>query len=109
MSDRPRTRAFVRRDRFNRFVSALVYVPKDRFNSILRAAIGKGIGRGLWRRGGSVLPDARRRAAGADSLLIQNIDRTRSDPNAAALDAKIAALTRNWSDQFNEALHADRR
>ena len=40
LSDRPRAKAFVRRDRFNRFVSALIYLPKERFNSTLRGKIG---------------------------------------------------------------------
>ena len=33
LSERPRIRALARRDRFNRFVSILVYVPKDRYIS----------------------------------------------------------------------------
>ena len=30
----------MRRDRFNRYVSALVYLPKEKFNSTLRARVG---------------------------------------------------------------------
>src|SRR5262249_38095130 len=37
---RPRVRLFVRIDRFDRFVSALVYVPRDRFNSRVRERVG---------------------------------------------------------------------
>ncbi|PQA86518.1 NAD-glutamate dehydrogenase [Hyphococcus luteus] len=33
---RPRVKLFLRRDRFDRFVSALLYVPRDRFNSDIR-------------------------------------------------------------------------
>ncbi|MEZ5938400.1 MAG: NAD-glutamate dehydrogenase [Hyphomonadaceae bacterium] len=33
---RPRTRLFIRRDRFDRYVSALLYTPRDSFNSDLR-------------------------------------------------------------------------
>ncbi len=33
---RPRTQLFVRRDRFDRYVSALLYTPRDRYNSDLR-------------------------------------------------------------------------
>src|SRR5262249_39789793 len=37
---RPRVRLFVRVDRSDRFVSALVYVPRDRYNSGVRERIG---------------------------------------------------------------------
>lgn len=36
---RPHTRLFVRRDQFNRFVSAFVFVPRDAYDSDLRARI----------------------------------------------------------------------
>lgn len=36
----PRIRVFVRRDRFDRFVSALVFVPRDRFSTQVRETIG---------------------------------------------------------------------
>ena len=37
--ERPRPRAFIRRDQFERFVSALVYVPRDVYHSGLREEI----------------------------------------------------------------------
>ncbi|WP_281302249.1 NAD-glutamate dehydrogenase [Iodidimonas sp. MBR-55] len=37
--ERPRPRAFIRRDQFERFVSALVYVPRDVYHSGLRQAV----------------------------------------------------------------------
>lgn len=36
---RPHTKLFVRRDRFNRFISVIVYVPRDAYDSELRARI----------------------------------------------------------------------
>ena len=40
LGERPRVRVLARRDRFDRFVSVLVYVPRDRFESAVRARIG---------------------------------------------------------------------
>ncbi|RMB12686.1 NAD-glutamate dehydrogenase [Eilatimonas milleporae] len=37
--ERPRPRAFVRRDEFERFVSALVYVPRENYHTGLRARV----------------------------------------------------------------------
>lgn len=39
LTERPRPRAFIRPDQFGRFVSALVYVPRDNYHSGLRTAI----------------------------------------------------------------------
>jgi len=41
LMERPRTGAFVRPDKFERFVSALVYVPREAYHSALRIAIGR--------------------------------------------------------------------
>lgn len=41
LTERPRTQAFIRRDKFERFVSALVYVPRDIYHSGLREKIEK--------------------------------------------------------------------
>jgi len=41
LGERPRVRLFPRRDTFGRFFSALVFVPRDRFNTQVREAIGK--------------------------------------------------------------------
>ncbi|GER05973.1 glutamate dehydrogenase [Kordiimonadales bacterium JCM 17843] len=41
LNERPRPRAFIRRDQFERFVSALIYVPRDVYHSGLRQEIEK--------------------------------------------------------------------
>src|SRR5690606_14674957 len=41
LDERPRPRAFVRRDKFDRFVSVLVFVPRDRFNTDVRVRVGE--------------------------------------------------------------------
>ncbi len=40
LEERPRTRLFVRRDKFDRFVSAFVFIPRDRFDSDVRRKVG---------------------------------------------------------------------
>ncbi len=40
LEERPRVRVLVRRDKFDRYVSALVYVPRDRYTTDVRVAIG---------------------------------------------------------------------
>ena len=40
LDERPRVRVLPRRDRFDRFVSVLVYIPRDRYESHIRSGIG---------------------------------------------------------------------
>ena len=40
LETRPRVRVFARIDRFDRFVSLLIYVPRERYNSTVRERIG---------------------------------------------------------------------
>ena len=49
LDERPRVRVLPRRDRFDRFVSVLVYIPRDRYDSTIRAKIGDYLRRGLPR------------------------------------------------------------
>lgn len=40
LSDRPRVRVLARIDRFDRFVSAIIFVPREEYNSYVREKIG---------------------------------------------------------------------
>ena len=40
LDERPRVRVLARRDRFDRFVSVLVFVPRERYDTAARIAIG---------------------------------------------------------------------
>jgi glutamate dehydrogenase len=102
--DRPRARVFVRRDRFNRFVTALAYVPKDRYNSELREKIGDSIARAYGGQVESFQPQLGEGQLARVLLVIGEIDRSRPGPTATELDAEIAQLTRTWEDDFSESL-----
>ncbi len=41
LEERPRVRVLARRDRFDRFVSILTYVPRDRYDSTIRTRLGE--------------------------------------------------------------------
>jgi len=102
--DRPRARVFLRRDRFNRFATALAYIPKDRFNSELRARIGEAIARAYGGQVESFQPQLGEAQLARVLFVIGDIDRARPSPDPMALDAEIAALARTWEDRYNDAL-----
>jgi glutamate dehydrogenase len=102
--DRPRPRVFVRRDRFNRFVVALAYLPKDRFNSSLREAVGRRL---VDAYGGFVqafFPELGDGPLARVRYIIQEIDKARPAPDLVALERDVTALSRTWDDGFLEAL-----
>ncbi|MEQ1709714.1 MAG: NAD-glutamate dehydrogenase [Terricaulis sp.] len=102
--DRPRARVFPRRDRFNRFVTALVYIPKDRFNSELRERVGEAIARAYGGAVESFQPQLGEGQLARVLFVIGDIEKTRPDPDPLTLDNEIAALTRTWEDEFADAL-----
>jgi glutamate dehydrogenase len=101
--DRPRPKAFVRRDRFDRYVSAMVFVPKERFNSGVREAIGQALARAFGGRVSAYYPLYGDAPLARIHYIIGRIERGRPMPDPVALDIEIAALTRTWEDSFESA------
>ena len=56
LDERPRVRVLARRDRFDRFVSVLVYVPRDRYDSDIRVRIGDYLSRAFIGRVSAFYP-----------------------------------------------------
>ncbi len=102
--DRPRTRLFLRADRYDRYISAFVVTPRERFNSRLRAQIGAAIARAY---GGTVSAFTPRFNEGPlaqvhFTIHVEPFDHPTPEP--AALEAEIVALARTWEDDFADAL-----
>jgi glutamate dehydrogenase len=102
--ERPRVKALVRRDKFERFVSVLVYVPRERYDTEVRVRVGEHLAK---RFGGHVTayypafpegPLARVQFIVAlDNLAVEPVE-------GAALDAELAFLVRTWADALRSAL-----
>ncbi len=106
LMDRPRPRVFWRRDPFGRFVSALAYLPKDRFNSRVREAVGRALEAAFGGRVESFIPLLGESPLARVHFTIADIDRNRPNPDQVALDAQMVTLTRTWEDAFDAALNA---
>ncbi|MBB3227298.1 glutamate dehydrogenase [Luteibacter sp. Sphag1AF] len=106
LQQRTRTRLFIRRDSYGRFFSCLVYVPRDRFNTAVRERI-EHLLRDAFH--GEHVDSAV--LMGESALVRLHVvvrprigDRPVYD--AAALEASIASIARNWFDELREGLVA---
>ena len=105
LQERQRTRVFLRRDPFGRFMSAQVFVPRDRYNTELRVKVGTELMDALDGQSLEFTPML------TDSPLarIHYIVRTRGKPalgakDGAALEVRIAALAQRWEDDCTAQL-----
>ncbi|MGE0740025.1 MAG: NAD-glutamate dehydrogenase [Hyphomonadaceae bacterium] len=102
--DRPRARVFTRRDRFNRFVTALAYIPKDRYDTNTRERAGRAIAAAYGGEVESFTPQLGEGQLARVLFVIGDIDKTRPDPDQRRLDHALAEITHTWVDDFADAL-----
>jgi glutamate dehydrogenase len=101
--DRPRIKLFLRRDRFERFFSCLVFVPRERYDSELRRKFEKILAETL---GGRI--SAFYTQIGDLSLarlhVIVGGSPTARDVDVGDLETRLIGAARSWSDGLREAL-----
>ncbi len=106
LGERRRVRLFVRRDNFGRFLSCLVYIPRDRFNTRNRERIEAILDEELR---GETLDYGTRVTESVLARLHYVIHVDPSDPpvwDVGGIEAKLADATREWSDDLRDELIA---
>ena len=104
--DRPHTKAFVRFDTFDRFASALIYFPADKFRGGLMRTLGQILKEAL---GGQITGAYPRTEEGQMTRVLYTIafpDGRRPAFDEDALQVKVERAVRLWSDDFADALAA---
>jgi glutamate dehydrogenase len=108
LQERRQVRIFVNREIYGRFVSVMVFLPRDRYNTPVRTQIAEILTEAFqarsheWnvRLGESVL---------ARLHFVLHVDPSKPFPNDfRPLQTRIAAATRAWVDDFRETLVATR-
>ncbi|HEY7225833.1 MAG TPA: NAD-glutamate dehydrogenase [Micromonosporaceae bacterium] len=107
LAGRRQVRVFARPDPYGRFISCLVYLPRDRFTTANRLRIQEILLRELHGTG----LDYTTRVNDSTLARLHYIVRTGSDRGARtaeidtdALSAQVATATRAWDDDFSHAL-----
>jgi len=101
---RPRVKLIMRRDRFNRFVSAFVYVPRDQFNSDRREAIGKLLATAFEGRVSAFYPFFGDAALVRVHFIIGLNPGAPQGPGIASLTDDIRKICRDWEDDLLEQI-----
>ena len=104
LEERPRVRVLARRDRFDRFVSVIVYLPRDRFESSTRAAIGEMLARAYDGRLAAFVPFFPEGPLVRVHFTIARAAGARPDPDRGGLETAIEKMVRTWHDALADAL-----
>ena len=106
LDERPRVRVLPRRDRFDRFVSVLVYIPRERYDSQVRARIGDYLAAAFKGRVRAFYPFFPEGPLVRVHFIIGRYEGETPIVDRAILDRAVEAIVRSWIDGFDDALSA---
>jgi len=104
LQERQRTRLFLRRDPFGRFTSAMVFVPRERFNTELRIKIGNELMAALDGQSVEFTPMLTDSPQARIHYLVRAKENAPHSVGFPALEARIARLTQRWEDDCTTEL-----
>ena len=104
LDERPRVRVLSRHDRFDRFVSVLVFVPRERYDSHIRVKIGEYLRRAFIGRVSAFYPFFPEGPLVRVHFIIGRYGGATPEIDHATLEREIAAIVRSWTDGLSEAL-----
>jgi glutamate dehydrogenase len=107
--DRPRVKLFERRDPFDRFVSVLLFVPRDRYNSDIRARAGELLAKAYGGRVSAYYPSFSETPLARVHYIIGFTPGAHVWPNLRELEAQVAEAARTWEDRFEAGVRAQAR
>ena len=104
LTERPRPKAFIRPDQFGRFVSALVYVPRENYHSGLREAIADILCTAYNGEVSVYYAKLSEEALARWHFIIRTRPGDVPEVNVRDINRKIAEATQGWEDRLHTAL-----
>jgi glutamate dehydrogenase len=104
LNERPRVRVLPRRDRFDRFISILVYLPRERYDGDLREAIGAYLAKIYNGRVSAYYPFFPEGPLVRVHFIIGHDEGETPNPDRANLERAVGAIVRSWTDALADAL-----
>jgi len=106
LQERVRSRLFLRRDRYGRFFSALVYIPRERFNTDVRLRIENLLREALHGEHVDASVVLGESPLAQLHLIVRPKAGEAVQVDIAELERRLAHLLRNWQDDLRELLIA---
>src|SRR5215471_13512724 len=107
LADRPKVRIFLRFDKFDRYVSALVFFPRERYSGSVRMKIHALLARAFNGRQSAAVPMLEDEALARVHYIIGSNEGPRPEADIKKLEAEIKSAIRTWDDGFSELLKTE--
>lgn len=104
LTERPRVRALARLDEFDRFVSILVFIPKDRYDTTVRRRVGEFLARIYQGRVSAAYPAYPEGPLSRTHYIIGRDEGETPRVDRARLEAGILSIVRTWADGLKDVL-----
>jgi glutamate dehydrogenase len=104
LETRPRVAVFARVDRFDRFVSLIIFVPRDRYNTSVRERIGAMLAAAYQGRVSAFYPYFPEGPLVRVQFIIGRQHGTTPKVEPAWLEGEIVEIIRTWSDKLAQAI-----
>ncbi|MEO9079826.1 MAG: NAD-glutamate dehydrogenase domain-containing protein, partial [Rhodanobacter sp.] len=104
LRQRARTRLFVRRDRYGRFFTCMVFVPRDRFNTSVRERIESLLGAALHAEQSDSSVQMGEAALARVTIVVRPKIGDQPTYDLAELEQGVDAIVRNWHDDVRDEL-----
>ncbi|MGH8780226.1 NAD-glutamate dehydrogenase [Paraburkholderia sp.] len=104
LQEHQRTRIFVRRDRFDRFVSCLVFVARDKYNTDLRRRIAALLTDTFNGATVEFTPLLSESTLARIHFVVHAQSGTMPEVDTRELEARLVQVTRRWQDDLADAL-----
>ncbi|MCO6391422.1 NAD-glutamate dehydrogenase [Aliihoeflea aestuarii] len=108
LGERPRVRILHRVDQFDRFVSAIVYVPRDRYDSDVRERIGRYLARIFDGRLSAYYPAFPEGSLARVHFIIGRSDGKTPQVDTADMEAALRDIVRTFDDALREEVTENR-
>ncbi|RLV60039.1 NAD-glutamate dehydrogenase [Parashewanella curva] len=105
MQDRDKLKLFVRKDGFGRFLSCMVYVSKDRYNTKLRQDTQRILAQHLKSKEEVQFTTYFSESTLARTHYIVKVENNNMDVNVAAIERNLIEAARSWEDKLQAALN----
>ncbi len=98
LGQRPKVRLFLRFDRFDRYVSALTFIPRERYGAQVRERVHALLAKTFNGRTSAAMPMLDDEALARVHFIVGRNPGERPDPDVKQLEAEIRKIIRTWDD-----------